>query len=111
MRPNNSQSGCGTVHEAELPLFARFTPDTCKIYDAEHSEIWTEFEKIALQLIGRGRLHYGAKAIFEVMRFNTAINAGEIPRLNNNMTAYYSRKFVAKYPQHSGFFELRERQR
>ena len=36
-------------------------------YDRQHPDIWTEFEKITMELIRAGREHYGAKAIFEII--------------------------------------------
>lgn len=80
-------------------------------YDLDHPDIWIEFEKKALELAGKGIGHYGAKAIFEVIRFHRTIERveGEDFKCNNNFTAYYARKFIEKYPEHEGFFELRER--
>lgn len=81
-----------------------------KAYDRKHPQVWGEFRRLTFQLIRRGFKHYGAKAILEAMRFHTAIQTGESPKLNNNHTAYYARKFMRRYPAHDGFFEIRERQ-
>ena len=37
-------------------------------FDALHPEIYQEFRQIALDLLRRGRAHYGSKAILEVIR-------------------------------------------
>ena len=85
-------------------------PDDSELYDRKHPQIWAEFKRITFQLISRGCKHYGSKAIFEVIRFHTAIEAeGEPFKINNNHTKYYAEKFMRIYPQHEGFFELREK--
>lgn len=81
-----------------------------ELYDETHPDIWQEFESIAMELIKRGRDHYGAKAIFEIIRYHRAISGGSDFKCNNNFTAAYSRKFIAKYPEFKSFFELREKQ-
>ena len=126
--------GCGTTKE-DLPLFdnsplrlargstqaggsiicspctpipdRNFTEYTCETYDLEHPAIWQEFEKVALRQIDKGYSHLGAKAIFEFIRFNTP-SIAEFPKLNNNMTAYYARKFIKLHPEHEGYFETRK---
>ena len=55
-----------------------------------------------------GREHYGAQAVYEVMRYHKLQreNAGEF-KLNNNNVALIARYIMAKYPQYDGFFSLR----
>lgn len=78
-------------------------------YDAEHPEIWRQFRGITFGLIRRGKKHYGAKAISEIIRYHRIIEYGETEfKVNNNFTAYYSRKFMKLFPQHNGFFETRK---
>ena len=77
-------------------------------YDADHPEIWQKFKTLAFRVIDRGFKHYSAKTIFETMRFHTSIETGESPKLNNNFTAYYSRKFMRDFPKHGEFFETRK---
>ena len=94
----------------ELPLFETdFETTEAGQYDKEHPDIWTEFERIALNLIDRSIKHYGAKAVFEIIRYWRTINKieGEEFKCNNNYTAYYARKFAQKYPEYAGFFEIR----
>ena len=82
--------------------------DKAVAYDSDYPEIWLKFEEYALRLINRGTKHYGAKAIFEVIRYHTKINTNEEFKINNNYTAYYARKFHKQYPQYDGFFETRK---
>ena len=91
-------------------LFDKQTESAAETYDRENPEIWQEFKRIALKLIGKGVGRYSAKAIFEVIRYDKTIETGvEGFKLNNNFTAYYARKFIETFPFHAGFFELRER--
>jgi hypothetical protein len=84
------------------------TLGACEKYDADHPDIWVKFRKMSLRIIQRGFEHYSAKTIFEAMRFHTSVRTGETPKLNNNYTAYYARKFMQELPEHAGFFETRK---
>jgi len=78
-------------------------------FDRENPEVWSEFRRIAFSLIDKGRKNYGAKAIFEIIRYHRTIYTNDIDfKLNNNLTAYYARKFVNLYPEYKGFFETRK---
>ena len=79
-------------------------------FDKENPKVWEKFETLTFRLINKGIEHYGAKAIWECIRFKHALRTkgGEF-KLNNNFTAFYARKFIDKYPQYKGFFELRKR--
>ena len=75
-------------------------------FDRDNPEVWYEFERLALDLMERTN-HYGAKAIFEVMRFHRALETDDTQfKLNNNYTSYYARKFNLKY--NTDFFETRQ---
>lgn len=89
------------------PLFDD-TESPAEKFDRENPLVWREFCKIALNLIGRGKKHYGAKAIFEDLRHhrNFVTSDGDY-KLNNNLTSYYARKFQRLFPQHKDFFETR----
>jgi len=79
-------------------------------HDANRT-VWKMFEAKALKLIASGKEHWGAKAIFEVIRCERAENEGgqfKDYAVNNNYPAYYARVFALKYPQHKNFFEFRE---
>ena len=77
-------------------------------YHVSNPQIYIAFKKLTFQLISSGRKHYGAKAIFEVIRFNTAIKGNDQYKVNNNYTAYYARLFMKDFPKHDGFFNLRK---
>lgn len=81
-----------------------------ELYDKEHPEVWIEFKRITLGLIYSGIKHYGAKAIFEIIRYHrTVLKKGyDKYKVNNNYTSEYARKFAMCYPQYSNFFEFRK---
>jgi len=80
-------------------------------YDEAHPEVWSAFERIALDLIATGIRRYGAKAIFEVIRYYHTVNTNENDfKVNNNFTADYARKFAEEHPEHKDFFSFRGRE-
>lgn len=77
-------------------------------YDVENPGVWQEFERLALDLIGRGIQHYGAKAVMEVVRYHRTVRSNDPHfRVNNTFTSYYARKFIRRYPQYRDFFDMR----
>lgn len=68
------------------------------------------FEKFALQLIATGRSHYSSDAILHRIRWYHHVERrdGDF-KCNDHWTAALSRWFMAKHPQHLGFFETRIR--
>ena len=74
------------------------------------NELYAAFERTALRLIEAGHTHWGAKAIFEVLRFRSAMRGPDNNvKINNNLTSLFARRFVAEHPDHEGFFEIRQR--
>jgi hypothetical protein len=77
-----------------------------------HPEIYRIFETKALELIKAGHHHYSARTILEVTRWHVDIrNREQDYKINNNWIPFYSRMFAATYPEHSGFFRQRSRQK
>ena len=80
-------------------------------FDALHPEIYAEFRQIALSLMTRGRLHYGSKAILEVIRYHRILSGKsetEPFKINNTYSSRYARKLMDEDGRFSDFFELRE---
>lgn len=76
-----------------------------------HPEVYAEFRKIAGDLLARGKQHYGAKAIMEVIRFHRAMSGQderEPFKCNNNYTSRLVRKLMEEDERFKGFFETRE---
>lgn len=89
---------CATIAER----FERFHERNPQVYAA--------LRQMALELRRRGHRQYGIKALFEVLRFNSAMQThGDTFKLNNNYTALYARLLMDQEPELDGFFELRRR--
>jgi len=82
-------------------------------FHAENPHVYTALERLAFRLRNRGVQRWGVKALWEVLRYELALNTNEPVgtfRLNNNFTAYYARLLMERNPEDlGGFFETRER--
>lgn len=78
-------------------------------FHAEHPEVWRLFCQFTFQMINRGYAAYSVNAIFERIRWEMDAGGDGITtfKLNNNYRAFYSRRFMAMYPKHEGFFRTR----
>ena len=82
----------------------------CDRYIRENPQIWQQFRMLAVKLKAKGIDRYGAKAIWEVLRYELALKAvtsGEKYALNNNYTSRFARKLMEE-EDFAGFFELRQ---
>jgi hypothetical protein len=82
-------------------------------YNKENPQIFERFVQLTFTLIRKGRDHYGAKGIIEIIRFNTITKAKGYPetedfKINNNYAPDYARLFMDEYPKYEGFFNTRE---
>ena len=84
----------------------------CSKFIEENPDIWRQFRLLAVKLKARGIERYGAKAIWEVLRYELALKAvttGEKYALNNNHVSRFARKLMEEEPdEFSGFFEIRQ---
>ena len=78
---------------------------------SENPHVYSRFRMIAVKLKARGHERWGAKGIWEVLRWELAVstNAGATDvMLNNNYTSRMARKLMADEPEDfAGFFEIR----
>jgi len=84
--------------------------ESCEAFHKEHPEVWDLFCKFAFEMIDRGFNNYSSKAIFERIRWEKDVGGDGVTqfKLGNNYPAFYARAFMKKYPEHAGFFRLRE---
>lgn len=77
----------------------------------DHPWVYHRLKDLALAIKQTGRDHYGMKALFEVLRFEHAMESNKLDgfKLNNNYTALYARKLGQEVPQLEHFFKYRER--
>lgn len=83
----------------------------CALFIRDNPHIWQQFRMLAVKLKAKGIDRWGAKAIWEVLRFELAVKAvstGETFALNNNYTSRFARKLMEEEPEEfAGFFETR----
>lgn len=77
-----------------------------------HPEIYRAFKALALEWYGLGEEHWGAAAIFEVLRYKSKVSGkpDDDFKVNNDHRSRYARLFLAEYHDHpvlSRFFEIR----
>lgn len=72
--------------------------------------VWSLFRQYTFELIRAGRRHYSARAVLHRIRWHADIETttGDGFKINNNHSAYYARMFMEFYPEHDGFFHVRE---
>ena len=105
--PAFTQARLDLYAEDERSLEAKF-----RRYDRDNPDVYREFRAIAERLYAKGWRHYGAGAIYEVMRYERALRGydPECPDvgLNNNYRSRYARKLVAEDERFAhGFFSFR----
>ena len=82
-------------------------------FHAANPHVYEAFRRAALALRDRGRRRYGAKAIYETMRYMMALQTeGDEFKLNNDYTSRYARMLLERHPEEfEGFLELRRLRR
>jgi hypothetical protein len=71
--------------------------------------VWRAFEREAMQVWARGRRHYSARTIVEVLRHHTIMRERDSEwKLNNNNVPDLARLYLLMRPEHAGLFELRD---
>lgn len=80
-----------------------------RIFNARYPIVWELFVKFTFEKIDQGFKHYSVTSIMERIRWETdqAPTGDECFKINNNHRAFYARAFMARYPEHKGFFRLR----
>ena len=79
---------------------------------ADNPEVYEQFRLLAVKLKAKGFTRWGAKAIWEVLRYELAVNTTNSVKdykLNNNHVSRMARKLMNEEPEDFGdFFELRK---
>jgi len=76
-------------------------------FDRENPHIYEVFKNYTRQVFESGKKHYGAKAIFERIRWHFSIEKRGDFKVNNSYISRYARKLIAEQPQFTNFFECR----
>ncbi len=78
-------------------------------FHRQNMHVYELFKHFSFEVIKIGHKNFSSKAIFERIRWETAIKTtDEQFKLQNNFTPYYARLFMTHFPEHDGFFRTRE---
>ena len=82
-----------------------------KAFHAANPKVYALFKKFAFQALGKGRKRFGARMIWERMRWYVMFETVDDVdyKLNDHHLTFYSRQFMRDFPQWKGFFEIRTR--
>lgn len=69
--------------------------------------VYIECQSRALRLRLAGRRHFGLQAIFEAVRYDTALEGDRLLKLNNSFVAPLARDIMRSDSRLEGFFETR----
>ena len=80
-----------------------------EFHDA-NPHVYQSLVRRAIRLRRSGVTRWGVKGLFEVLRWEYALQTrGDEYKLNNSFTALYARLLMEQEPALDGFFEVRER--
>ena len=84
--------------------------DQVSAFHNKHPEVWDLFVKFSFEMITKGYKNYSVKGVFERIRWEMDAGGDGVTtfKLNNNYTAFYSRRFMKAYPQYNGFYRTRK---
>lgn len=78
-------------------------------FHRSNPHVYQRLAEMARQLVARGHKRIGIGMLFEVLRWQSAIETtGDEFRLNNNYRSRYARLLMDREPDLAGVFELRE---
>jgi hypothetical protein len=81
-----------------------------KIFDKNNPEVWEHFVDLAKQRICEGYRRYSSDAICHHIRWTKSFVGYDGLsgfKLCDHHTQFYARKFIAQFPEHRGFFLLK----
>lgn len=80
------------------------------MFHEANPHVYKMFSDYTRQAINKKFKHFGARMIWERMRWYTAIDAPDLKtffKLNDHYIAFYSRLWMKDHPEHQGFFRIR----
>lgn len=83
-------------------------------FHRQNPHVYRLMRDLAFKLLVAGHRRWGAKALWETLRYEMAISTDADVRdftLNNNHVSWYARQLMANEPELTDFFETRERTR
>ena len=93
-------------------MVVRKTWNAFFVFDANNPQVWSLFKHYALEAVNSKRKQFGARMIWERMRWYTGVEAEDDTveyNLNDRWPPCFSRKFTYYFPQFAHLFEQRNR--
>jgi hypothetical protein len=81
-------------------------------FDANNPDVWKLFIKYAQEALAKGVTKYSAAAIIHRLLWDLNVenkSRKRLFRVNHDFCAGYARKFVAEFPEHKNFFNIKKR--
>ena len=104
-------SGGKGLHQPAL-----FTADPSRFdrfleFHQAHPDVYALFKRFTLEVFRRGHRRFGARAIWERMRWHLAIDVADeaAHKLNDHFVPYYARLVMLRNPHLDGMFSRRDR--
>jgi len=92
------------MKRSKLELFKRF-----RKFHEDNPKVYELFTKFTFHVIKKGHNNFSADAIAHRIRWETTIETtDEEFKICNDHIAYYSRLFMAQFPEQDGFFRTKE---
>ena len=77
-------------------------------FHAKNPEVYGLFKRFAYEALRRHHERFSADMVLHRVRWETGVvTHGELFKINNNYSAFYSRLFMLQHPAHQGFFRCR----
>lgn len=78
-------------------------------FNRANPQVYAALQCLAMQMLSSGVRQYGIKGLFEILRWQFALQTKGSPfRLCNDFTSRYARLLVKNNPELDGFFEMRQ---
>ena len=90
-------------------MHGKWTKENFEEFHKNNPEIYNLFVKFTNMATQRKK-YYSAKAIFHRIRWESMISGEGDYKIDDGWISHYARKFMDDFPQHSGFFQTRDRQ-
>jgi hypothetical protein len=91
----------------QLTLFDGIQNQEFLEYHKTNPHLYEAFKSVAFDAMNLGFQRYGAKGIFEIIRWKRAESGDGEFKINNNFAPLFARLFVNEFPHHANFFQLR----
>jgi len=103
------RAGFNAFTNKESNMHRKWTKENFNEYHKNNPKIYTLFVKFTNMATQRKK-YYSAKAIFHRIRWESMISGEGDYKIDDGWISHYARKFMDDFPQHSGFFQTRDRQ-